>query len=642
MKTEQPFNIRRALAAMAMLLPLLTACADYSGSPGGGPQDVLPPVLLTSTPPQGQTDFKSALITMDFDEFVELREQDKIYSSPVLNKIYYSYALKKVKVEIEDTLRPDYTYTIRFENSLVDLHEGNPIRDFHYVFSTGKTVDSGFIEGRVLKAVDYKPEDRVRLLFYHHRPDSFPFNTEPDYVSVGDKDGRFKAIHLQEGCYYIYAVVDEDKNYRINPVTERMAYTDSCISTQTMKPMLTATTPDTAADATITTNVAGATIVGTRPVASASADTAKTDTIADTAATAQDIITENPLELYLYNDYLPASFLKELVYKQYGRMEIKFYYPIEQPIESVKLITPLDSTEEEMVERPLFVEWQWAEDRRSVIGHLNDYTISQGDVVLQVNGYTDTVPIFLTEHQRKQNTPSKFDLSAASVFLSASDTLKIRANFPVLNNQFNPKRIAVWHLVSSEKRVVDTLRPKNDSLTRTTDTIILIDTTRTVTDTLFQAFDFFPIDIWTWGLKTQTKVGEKYAVFLKDSAVFDFFGRPNDSTLLRWSVNEPEEGGDLALELKGLLPNHIYRLQLVQQSSGRVVLERRMTADGQVEFLNLHPDQYTFRFYQDDNDNGRWDEGDYVARRQPEKHWYYHKTLRVEADWRIEDVWKIE
>ena len=613
MKTSRPLNILRALAAMSILLPLLTACADYSGSPGGGPQDVLPPVLLTSTPPQGQTDFKSALITMEFDEFVELREQDKIYSSPVLNKIYYSYALKKVKVEIEDTLRPNYTYTIRFENSLVDLHESNPIRDFHYAFSTGGTIDSGFIEGRVVKAVDYKPEDRVRLLFYNHRPDSFPFNNEPDYVSVGDKDGRFKAIHLQEGCYYIYAVVDEDKNYRINPVVERMAYTDSCIPTKKMKPTLAIPMLDTAID------MADTTLPKTALVA-------KTDTIADTAATAQDIITEKPLELYLYNDYLPASFLKEFIYKQYGRIEIKFYYPIEtpieSPIESVKLITPLDSTEEEMIERPLFVEWQWAEDRRSVIGHLNDYTITDGDVVIQVNGYTDTVPIFLTEHQRKQNIPSKFDLSSASSFLLANDTLKIRTNFPSLNSRFNPKRIAVWHLVSSEKKINDTLR--------------------TVTDTLLQPFDFFPIDTWTWGLSTQTKVGEKYAVFLKDSAVFDFFGRPNDSTLLRWSVNEPEEGGDLALDLQGLNPQSVYVLQMVQQSADKVVLERRITANGQVEFLNLHPDQYTFRLYQDDNDNGRWDEGDYVARRQPEKHWYYHKTLRVEADWRIEDVWKIE
>lgn len=619
MKTSRLLNILRALAAMAIQLPLLTACADYSGSPGGGPQDVLPPVLLTSTPPQGQTDFKSPLITMDFDEFVELREQDKIYASPVLNKIYYSYALKKVKVEIEDTLRPDYTYTIRFENSLVDLHEGNPIRDFHYAFSTGGTIDSGFIEGRVVKAVDYKPEDRVRLLFYHHRPDSFPFNTEPDYVSVGDKDGRFKAIHLQEGCYYIYAVVDEDKNYRINPVTERMAYTDSCISTKVMKPTRTSTTLDTA-NATNTTIPESAFAAQTDTLRLA-LQTA-TDTTADTTATAQALVTEKPLELYLYNDYLPASFLKEFIYKQYGRMEIKFYYPIEKPIESVKLITPLDSTEEEMVERPLIVEWQWAEDRRSVVGHLNDYTISQGDVVIQVNGHTDTVPIFLTEYQRKQNTPSKFSLSSASSFLLANDTLKIRTNFPSLNHKFNQKRMAVWHLVSSEKKINDTVR--------------------TITDTLLQPFDFFPIDTWTWGVKTETKTGEKYAVFLKDSAVFDFFGRPNDSTLLRWSANEPEEGGDLALDLQGLNSQSVYILQMVQQSADKVVLERRITANGQVEFLNLRPDQYTFRLYQDDNDNGRWDEGDYVARRQPEKHWYYHKTLRVEADWRIEDKWEIK
>ena len=137
---------------------------------------------------------------------------------------------------MDDTLRPDYTYTIRFGHSLVDLHEANPIPDFHYVFSTGRTIDSMFLEGRIVKAVDYMPEDRVRLLFYAHRPDSFPFSEEPDYVSIADKEGRFRVLHIKEGCYYVYGVVDDNQDYRIDPVTEMMAYTDTCVPARKMVP----------------------------------------------------------------------------------------------------------------------------------------------------------------------------------------------------------------------------------------------------------------------------------------------------------------------------------------------------------------------------------------------------------------------
>ncbi|MDE5704140.1 MAG: hypothetical protein K2H70_04870, partial [Bacteroidales bacterium] len=103
---------------------------------------------------------------------------------------------------------------------------------------------------------------------------------------------------------------------------------------------------------------------------------------------------------------------------------------------------------------------------------------------------------------------------------------------------------------------------------------------------------------------------------------------------------EMPEGGDLALEISGLDSGAVYVLQLLEGRN--VVRTVRLTDTGIVEFPALKPATYTFWLLKDDNDNGRWDEGDYARRIQPERHWYYHKNLRVEADWRIEDIWRIE
>lgn len=688
------------LLAVALILAALTACANISGAPGGGPKDVLPPVLLAARPPQAAVDFQGGVVTMEFDEFIELREQDKIYVSPVVKDVNYSYMLKRVAVNIADTLRPDYTYTIHFGHSLVDLHEANPIPDFHYVFSTGQTIDSMFLEGRVVKAVDYMPEDRVRLLFYAHRPDSFPFDVEPDYVAIADKEGRFRVIHIKEGCYYVYGVVDDNQDYRIDPVTEMMAYTDSCFPALKMVPIPPLVDSSALVDSLVLAAEAAEALADSLAwvAAYAAYDVAQDDTAAwvdslltvavadaDSASVRQDdaavyggladslpdssSVVEPVLELYLYRDYLPAFFLKEATYKQRSQINFTFYYPIDT-IEAMALIEMTDSTETEL-DMPL--TWQWADDRRSAVVHFPNHTMEQCDVVMRVNGYQDTVSLYLADVVRLRTDTAVLKLVVSVGKLLATDTLSFKANFPAVFA--DTARMTVWRFEQTERSVTDTvwlnahISPVADTLdslshippvadtlassdtalvpssgglpTADTAAFRLIDTVRLFTDTLVQPFGITQIDAWTWAVSTKQETGGQYALFLQDSAVFDFFGRPNDTTVLTWQIVEPEEGGDLALDLQGLEPGAVYVLQLVQGNEN-IVQEIRVTDAGTVEFLGLKPAQYTFRLFKDDNDNGRWDEGDYVARRQPEKHWYYHKTLRVEADWRIEDIWRIE
>lgn len=658
------------------VLTALTSCANPGGAPGGGPKDMTPPVLLVAEPPQGTVGFQDRVVTMEFDEFIELREQDKIYTSPVLGQVNYSSNLKKLKVEIDDTLRPDYTYTIRFGNSVVDLHESNPIPDFHYVFSTGPTIDSMYMNGRVIKAVDYKPEKEVRLLFYLHRPDSFPFQDEPDYVSIADKEGWFDAIHMKDGCYYVYGVVDDNQDYRIDPVTEMMAYTDTCVPTRKMIPEAVLSAADSLALIDSLMQAADSlmdmadSLAWVAAYAAYDADTAgalAADTLSDAVEPAE-AESDAFIHLYLYRDYLPAFFLKEVTYKQRDQMAFTFYYPIDS-IENLRFIEVTDTSETELT-MPLY--WQWATDRRSAVVHFPNHTLKDCDLLMTVNGHTDTTSVYMADAVRSKTDTAALQLKASAAKLLVADTLKVQASFPI--ERIDKGRMAVWRFVPVERAVRDTVWLRLDTLSLSEadtvpmpvadtlssqwgDTLALsederlawpfdtaafqlVDTVRTFTDTLVQPFELWPVDAWTWAVQTELEEGGRYAFFMQDSAVFDFFGRPNDTTVLGWQVVAPEEGGDLALDVQGLRPGAVYVLQLMQ--GDQIKQEVRLTDTGMVEFLALKPAQYTFRLFKDDNDNGHWDEGDYVARRQPEEHWYYSKTLRVEADWRIEDIWRIE
>ena len=62
------------------------------------------------------------------------------------------YKLKTVTIKLKDTLLENTTYAINFGNAITDNNEGNPYKDFTYVFSTGKTIDSLTLSGTVLMA----------------------------------------------------------------------------------------------------------------------------------------------------------------------------------------------------------------------------------------------------------------------------------------------------------------------------------------------------------------------------------------------------------------------------------------------------------------------------------------------------------
>lgn len=129
---------------------LISGCAQII-APTGGPRDSLPPKLISANPALNATNFTGNRIILNFDEYVQIQDlqQNLLVSPTPKNTPYIDYKLRTVTIKLRDTLEPNTTYTINLGNSIRDLNEGNQIKDFRYVFSTGSTIDSLQFSGKV-------------------------------------------------------------------------------------------------------------------------------------------------------------------------------------------------------------------------------------------------------------------------------------------------------------------------------------------------------------------------------------------------------------------------------------------------------------------------------------------------------------
>ncbi len=208
-----------------------TGCAQI-GSPTGGPRDSLPPVLISANPKLLTTNFKSNKITLYFDEYIDVQEvQTNLLVSPFpkINPTV-DFKLKTVTVKLKDTLLPNTTYAINFGNAIRDNNEGNPFKNFTYVFSTGNTIDSLEAGGKVIIAETGKKDSTIVALLYRNADDSIVQKRKPDYIAKLDSSGNFTFKNLSAGKYKIYALLDEDGSKTYNAKSELFAFANSEIT----------------------------------------------------------------------------------------------------------------------------------------------------------------------------------------------------------------------------------------------------------------------------------------------------------------------------------------------------------------------------------------------------------------------------
>jgi len=220
-----------------ILAVLLTSCAKR-GSITGGLKDTLAPVLKNSYPKNYSTEFKEKSFKLTFDEYIKLKNINKqLIVSPPMKKapeVLPTTASKYITVKINDTLQPNTTYSFNFGESIEDNNEGNPYKQFKYVFSTGTYIDSLTLSGKIKDAYSKKTDNYVSVMLYDvndNYNDSIVYKQNPRYITnTLDSSTTFQLENLKAGKYLLVALKDENSNYKFDPKAEKIAFQKTYIT----------------------------------------------------------------------------------------------------------------------------------------------------------------------------------------------------------------------------------------------------------------------------------------------------------------------------------------------------------------------------------------------------------------------------
>ncbi len=197
---------------------LLISCA-YQIPPSGGPPDTTPPEIIKTYPKNGTVNFKDNQIEVEFSEYVDKRSvQDATYITPYIEgEIQYKWSGRKLRIIFPEKLKDSTTYVVTFGTEIRDLNAGNKMREsFTLAFSTGASIDSGSIEGKI-----FTSKENFMVFAYlidKINPDTLsPLHTKPNYVTQAGKDGSFKFQFIKFGKYRLFAINDKLRNLLYNP-----------------------------------------------------------------------------------------------------------------------------------------------------------------------------------------------------------------------------------------------------------------------------------------------------------------------------------------------------------------------------------------------------------------------------------------
>src|SRR5678815_2340782 len=127
------------------------------------------------------------------------------------------------------------TYSFDFGNAIKDLNEGNVFKNFRYVFSTGTTIDTLGIGGRVLIAETGRADSALVVLLHKNMDDSAVVKEKPRYVARVDTSGFFRFRNIAPGTYRLYALKDESGQRRYLSKEQLFAFSDSTVDPRSGK-----------------------------------------------------------------------------------------------------------------------------------------------------------------------------------------------------------------------------------------------------------------------------------------------------------------------------------------------------------------------------------------------------------------------
>ncbi len=571
-------------------------CANTM-APGGGPVDSLAPVVVAMTPSYGTKVFASKRITIEFNEYVKLKDQQKeFFTSPLMKrKPNLLIKGKGIQIDIKDTLLENTTYALNFGSSISDNNEGNPLNNLRYVFSTGDEIDSLVISGMT---VDGYSKDSIGKAFIYFFPveldtlssdtilsdtlgdslvnnhDSLMFIGSPSVVGRSERNGLFLVQNLKPINYWAYALFDKNGNQKYEPGVDKIGFLDSVVNPRNL------------------------------PSFNVWYDTIRNYMVADPQLQIRLFLEQQNRRQNLTSFKRPEQHRIELMF---GAANPIIEELVLDSIASSDIIIDYVTKGHDTMNLWLNVAPELLPD--TIKGHIK-YMKHDSLGVLQLEHkdlnlfwkYVESKDAKKAREKRekddaklieegkepvKEPNPFKYSVVEGGATLNPLKHIVIKFDSPLVS--VDTSSIRVLRLGDNDKRYIVDYKLERDSA-----------------------------KISTWRIKAKWLDGNKYDLLIPSGTLRNVKGYENDSLKSQFTIYNPSDFATLVLDLKEGVSKSSYILQLLN-SSGKMVQEIKYANAGQHTFKYVADGTAKVRVIEDLNGNGVWDRGDLLNRIQPEK-----------------------
>ena len=132
------------------------------------------------------------------------------------------------------------------------------------------------------------------------------------------------------------------------------------------------------------------------------------------------------------------------------------------------------------------------------------------------------------------------------------------------------------------------------------------------------------------------ELNQSYKLFIEPGAIEDIFGVQNDSIQSSLKTGKISDYCSVFLTIRGIerFPAIVH---LINQT-GDLIAETYATGPQEFEFKNLRPSRFKIRIIYDDNENRKWDTGNFLKKEQPEDVYYVKTVIEAKANWEVEET----
>ena len=230
MKKSPILSYLAIIISTGIAMMQMVSCANIV-PPSGGPRDSLPPYLVAAKPNDSSLHIEPKEIVIAFNEFIVTQslQENLIISPSIKTTPLIDAKLNMLRIRINDTLQKNTTYSLRFGDAIKDVNEGNIIKDFTYVFSTGDYIDSGNLKGNVHIAETGEVDSTLIVVLHPINQDSAIYKNKPVYYAKINGQGKFEFKFLPNQVFNVY-VVPNDYTKKYDDSTKAFAFLNTPIA----------------------------------------------------------------------------------------------------------------------------------------------------------------------------------------------------------------------------------------------------------------------------------------------------------------------------------------------------------------------------------------------------------------------------